>query len=208
MRLYLEEIISRMCLKEPGVSSADSKSWHAYREAERLSDAKIIQEICHYLENKRNAPERNSAYFILGKVGKNIANAEATRLLLACIATEVDKYALATALEMISELSLTADQDISMIINLLQDRRWLVRHAAIRALKSSKSVQAEEELIALLSETNDVYDKIYCHATLGVIGTAQALPAIQINTISRKPDLKVSALHAIESIKARLEFCD
>ncbi|WP_146618567.1 HEAT repeat domain-containing protein [Rhizobium sp. AN80A] len=190
------------------MSSADSKSWHAYREAERLSDAKIIQEISHYLGKKRKAPERNSAYFILGKVGKNIANSDATRLLLACIATEVDKYALSTALEMISELSLTADEDISMIINLLRDGRWLVRHAAIRALKSSKSVRAEEELIALLSETNDVYDKIYCHATLGVIGTAQALPAIQINTTSRKQDLKLTAMYAIESIRARLEFSD
>ncbi|MCJ9695320.1 HEAT repeat domain-containing protein [Rhizobium leguminosarum] len=205
MRLYLEEIISRMCLKEPGVSSADSKSWHAYREAERLSDAEVIQEICHYLEKKRNAPQRSSAYFILGKVGKNLANAEATQLLLMCISTEVDKYALSTALDMISELALKADEDISMIINLLQDRRWLVRHAAIRALKSSKSAQAEKELIALLGETNDVYDKIYCHVTLGVIGTAQALPAIQINTKSRKPDLKVSAVHAIESIKARID---
>lgn len=205
MRLYLEDIISRMCLIEPGVvNSADSKSWNACREAERLCDAEIIREIGRYLEKKPSARERKSAYFILGKVGKNLADTEATQLLLVCISTEFDKYALSTALDMISELTLKADEDISLIVNLLRDRRWLVRHAAIRALKASKSARAEEEVIALLGETDDVYDKIYCHVTLGVIGTAQSLPAIQLNTKTRKRDLKISAVHAIESIKTRI----
>lgn len=205
MRLYLEEIISRMCLSEPGVSSADSKSWHAHREAERLLYPGVIQDIGSYLAGKRNALERRSAYFILGKVGKNLPATEAARQLLMFISSETDKYALSTALAMISELALEADENISPIINLLQDKRWQVRHAAIGALKASKSARAEEELIAFLGETNEANDKTYCHATLGAIGTVRSLAAIQVNTKSRKRDVKLSAMLAIESIQARTD---
>ncbi|MDR9805512.1 HEAT repeat domain-containing protein [Rhizobium hidalgonense] len=201
----LEELISRMCLREPGTSSADSKSWQAYREAERLSGSEIIPSIGCYLEKKRKAPERACAYFILGKVGKNVSNNEAAQHLLTSISSETDKYALATALDMVSELSLNDDEDTSLIIDQLRDKRWLVRRAAIRALKASKSVRAEEALVALLEETDDASDKIYCHSTLGSIGTERSLPAIQASTASRKRDVKASAIYAVKSIRLRLD---
>lgn len=200
----LEDLISRMCLREPLVSSQDSKSWHAHREAERLSDPVIIEAISRYLASETTPQERENAYFILGKLGKNLSSKAAVQLLLKSISCERDKNALAKALNMISELSLSDDDDLSLIFNLLNDKRWLVRHAAIRALKASCSRHAEQQLIMLLEKTDDADDKVYCHSTLGSIGSERSLPALQANTTSRKRDVKISAVVAIEKIQARI----
>lgn len=200
----LEELISRMCLAEPGVDSADSKSWHAHREAERLCDPELLEAVKAYLGKKRGKHERKAAYFVLGKLGKNLSSKEAAHSLLQYVPTEMDKYALSTALDMIADLPLKEDEDLSLIANLLLDSRWLVRHAAIRALRSSTFPGAEENLIALLKSTSDDHDKVYCQATLSVIGTERSLPAIQANVASRKRDVKASAEGAIENIQRRV----
>jgi len=200
----LEDIISRMCLVESVKSSSDSASWHAHREAEKLSDPSMIDELVEYLLKKRSKVERKAAYFILGKIGKNVGSAKASHVLLEQVRVEKDKYALSTALDSITSLRLREDDDISPITNLLNDSRWLVRHSAIQALRLTSSPEAELNLITLLENTKDDFDKIYCHSTLSFIGTERSISALQANTASRKRDVKASAINALEIIQQRI----
>lgn len=203
--VYLKQLILRMCLSEPGVNSDDSISWHAHREAEQLFDPEIMSAAMAYLNEKRGKNERRAAYFIIGKLGMNLASTEASRYLIHFVVPfESDKHALSSALDLIEEIPIKEDEDISPIINLLLDKRWLVRHSAIRALRSSNSSIAEPNLIALLKYTSNDFDRCYCHITLADIGTEKSLPVIQVNVSSRKRDVKSSALYAIEKIKRRV----
>ena len=102
----LEDIISRMCLVESVKNSSDSASWHADREAEKLPDPSMIDELVEYLLKKRSKVERKAAYFILGKMGKNVGSAKASHVLLEQLRVEKDKYALSTALDSITSLRL------------------------------------------------------------------------------------------------------
>lgn len=200
----LVELISRLCLAEPEVNSVDSVSWHAHRETERLSDPDLIEAAKAYLAKKRSKEERRAAYYILGKVGRNLASSKSAHYLLELVPFEKDKYALSCALDMIADLPVEESEDISRLTNLLLDNRWLVRHSAIRALRSSTTPSAETNLIALLESTTDDHDKVYCHSTLAAIGTEKSLSAIQPNVASRKRDVKASAVGAIEKIQQRV----
>jgi HEAT repeat protein len=193
-----------MCLVESATNSADSTSWRAHREAEKLSDPDMLDEVLEYLSKKRSKGERKAAYFILGKIGKNIESTKASHALLQHVLLEKDKYALSSALDLIADLPLREDEDISPITNFLSDTRWPVRHSAIQALRSASSPEAESRLINLLENTKDDFDKIYCHSTLSFIGTEQSIPALQANIQSRKRDVKASAINALENIQQRV----
>jgi hypothetical protein len=90
------------------------------------------------------------------------------------------------------------------VLGLLSESRWLVRHAAITALQRTQSLEVEQTLLQHLASTADPFDMIYCHATLGGIGTALSLPALEAGCRSRKRDVKGSAEQAICAINARL----
>jgi hypothetical protein len=93
--------------------------------------------------------------------------------------------------------------DPSAVFPLLEDKRWLVRHAAIRALDHSASPDVEARLVEHLSATTDAYDQTYCHAVLNHVGTRRALPAIEANLKSRKRDAIVSAELAVRATRDR-----
>lgn len=197
------ELISRMCVEEPRVNSSESISWHAHREAEQLNDTALLEEMAIYLSKKRTKAERSASYFVIGKIGRNTKSIEAYKALISHISTETDKYAISTALRMIADLSLNENEDIRPLISLLNDPRWLVRQSAIEALRSSKALNAELSLIALLQSTTNDADKVYCHSTLSVIGTERSLNAIEESVKSRKRDVKSSAVFALEKIRER-----
>lgn len=203
MRPYLQELIARMCVVEQSNSSADSVSWHARREAEGLNDRSMISEIVDFLDAKPGKGERQAAYFIIGKLGKNLQDPECASVLLSFISQESDKYALASLLERLADIRKPADMDLKPIFDLLVDQRWLVRYAAIQALNKTCSPEAEARLLELMSASSDSYDLINCHAVLNRIGTSRAIPLLQRGLSSRKRDVKRSAQAAIEAIQAR-----
>lgn len=203
MREQLRSLIERMTRSEPGVNSADSVSWHAHREAEKLDDPSIVQELDAYLRERPAKAERAAAYFIIGKIGKNRRRAECASVLIAHIGPENDKYALADLLDRLADIPKSADVDLTPIFGLMKDKRWLVRHAAIRALINTVSPEAEDRLLEVLRDSEDPHDAICCHATLNRIGTAKALPVLEVGLKSRKRDVKLSARAAIDAIAAR-----
>ena len=203
MRPELLELIQRMTVHQDVVSSSDSISWQAHREAEMLADMPLVDELDAYLGQRPKKEQRSAAYFIIGKIGKNCLSGECASRLIEYSSKEPDKYALASLLERLADIPKPESVDVRPLFPLLKDKRWLVRHSAIQSLKRCTSAEAEARLLEILATTSDPYDVIYCHATLNQIGTHKALPALTQNLKSRKRDVKVSAQAAIEAIKAR-----
>ena len=203
MRESLIDLIERMTRPEPHANSADSVSWHAHREAEKIDDVSLLQELNAFLENSAGKEARSAVYFIIGKIGKNCGSPECASVLIARSKTEKDKYALSALLDRLADIPKPASVDLAPVFALLQDKRWLVRHAAIRSLINTASAEAEGRILAHLRDASDPDDAICCHATLNRIGTAAALPALEAGLKSRKRDVKLSAQAAIEAIAAR-----
>jgi len=156
------------------------------------------------LAGKTTKDQRKAAYFIIGNIGKNKTNSDCAEILIRIIRSERDKYALSTLLDLLAEIPIGNEVDLSPIFELLTDDRWLVRYSAISALKNTSSQQAEEKLLELLQRTEDAHDMVYCHSTLNRIGSARAIPAIERGLKSRKRDVKLSAEQAIASITQRV----
>jgi HEAT repeat protein len=200
---YVQDLVRRMALKENVKNSDDSISWHAFREAEKVTNPEVLGDLEAIADASKSKEERSAAYFILGTVGKNSGDVRFARSLMRYAIHEQNKYLLSTLLASVEKVHKPIDVPLEPIFICLNDERWLVRHAAIRALKNSDSPAAEEKLLALLESTDDPYDKIYCHSTLNQIGTPRSIPVISQNLTSRKRDVKASAHAAIVSIKAR-----
>lgn len=202
MRQELLELIQRMTVQQK-VNSDDSISWHAHREAELLADMTMVDELDAFLGQTPKKDQRSAACFIIGKIGSNCLSAECASRLIEYSSKESDKYALANLLDRLSDIPKPENVDVRPLFALVEDKRWLVRHAAIRSLKRCTHAEAEDKLLEILSTTSDPYDLIYCHATLNHIGTRKALPALTQNLMSRRRDVKISAQAAIEAIEAR-----
>lgn len=203
MRTYLTDLLERLAVKESAGNSDDSISWHAHREAEQLRDLTLVGELDAFLTSNPPPCKRAAAYFIVGKIGKNCGAPECARMLIGHASKEKDKYALSSMLDRLADIPKPAHIDLEPVFALLEDKRWLVRHAAIRSLRNVSSSEPEERLLALLDSTIDPDDLIYCHSTLNYIGTSKSLAALRSNLASRKRDIKLSAAAAIEAIEAR-----
>jgi len=202
MRPYLEDLLNRLSDTTPVKSSSESVSWAAHREAEQLTDRSMVDELIEAA--KRLKPrQRQGCYFTIGKIGVNLADESCAKALLELLPIETNKYGLGTLLEAIGAIPKGATLDLSSISTLLEDKRWLVRHAAIQAFDNSLNLDSESFILEHLASTVDPYDQTYCHSVLSSIGTPRALPALEANTKSRKRDVKDSALWAIEAIRER-----
>ena len=202
MRAYLEDLIERLADQAPTTSSAQSVSFAAHREAEQLTDASIVDELAEAVRRLKPA-QRSGCYFIIGKVGRNSGEERCAAILLDLLPSETSKYNLASLLDGVAGVPKGPRFDLSPVYPLLDDKRWLVRHAAIRALDNSASPDAEVRLLSHLASTVDQYDMTYCHAVLSRIGTIRALPAIEPNLMSKKRDVRDSARWAVDAIRKR-----
>jgi HEAT repeat protein len=204
MKKYLVELISRMTVSEKRcLNSDESICWRAYREAETLSDASMVDELADYVAHEKDKKRRRAAYFILGELGQKVRSLDCASILISRLQREENKYVLSSLLDAVRGVSKPRDLDLGPVFRLLDDDRWLVRHSAIQALSRTDSPEAEDELIELLNATSDPFDIVYCQATLNEIGTAKSIPNLQKNLGSRKRDVKDSARLAIEAIESR-----
>ena len=192
-----------MSAKERVASSSQSVSWHAHREAERLSDPALLTELRSLVASSASKSELRALYFVLGALGANTSDVRCAYLLVERVPVEKDKYVLASVLEALAKIEKPADFPLEGVFERLSDNRWLVRHAAIGALLKTNSSVVEDRLLQHLASTNDPYDMIYCHVTLGSVGSAKCLPALQPGLASRKQDVKGSAEAAVRAIGLR-----
>jgi hypothetical protein len=202
VRSYLEDLVERLADRTKLRSSSESVSWAAHREAEQLADITMVGELAAAVRSLPTA-KRSGCYFTIGKIGRNLRDEQCAAVLLDLLPAESNKYNLDCLLQRVGEIPKGPTLDLSAVFPLLEDKRWLVRHAAIRALDHSASPDVEARLVEHLSATTDAYDQTYCHAVLNHVGTRRALPAIEANLKSRKRDAKVSAELAVRAIRDR-----
>jgi len=193
-----------MAAKSTEPDSSMSVSWVAHREAERLNDCTMVDELSEHLQDEQVKQRRLACLFIIGKLGANLADHYCAEVILAALAQERDKYVLSAALDLVRDIPKPASLDLSPVYDRLADPRWLVRHAAIRALEGSAASASEECVLHLLSTTADADDQIYCHSTLNRIGTARAIPHLEKGASSRKRDVRMSAQSALGAIQKRM----
>ncbi len=203
MQTYLHDLISRMTVREKVMNSEESISWHAYREAESLEELSALQELDAFLRASPPKAECSAAYFMVGALGKNLKESRCASTLISYIPSETDKQALATLLDNIAKVPVGIGTDLGPVYDLLRDTRWLVRHSAIQALRTSRTPETEDRLLAALVESTDPRDKVYCHSVLSRVGTLKSIPALQAGLESSKRDVKLSAKAAIQEIMLR-----
>jgi HEAT repeat protein len=203
MRPYLQELLDRMTDQTPYTDSTQSTSWQAFREAERLIDRSLVDELVTYVATEKVARNRAAAHFIIGKIGATLKDGTCADILIQLCTTERDKYGLSALLEHIGEIPKAPETDLSTIYALLRDKRWLVRRSAIDALRNTSNPQAEAQILSLLAEVTDPYDITSCHAVLNRIGTSDSLPLLERSLSSSKRDVKLSAKLAIAAINSR-----
>ena len=140
MQAYLVGLITRMTRKESRcLNYDDSVAWHAYREAETLSDSSAVDELADYITKEEDKERRKTAYFILGKLGQKVRSMDCASILLSRLSYEKEKYVLSSLLDALSQIAKPGSLDLSSVCRLLHDDRWMVRHSAIQALRQTNT---------------------------------------------------------------------
>jgi len=201
---YLTDLIGRLSEKENNiVSSSQSRSWNAHREAEKINDKAFIPDIIRLIEKEKKADKKQAAYFLLGHIVKNTSAEDGVSYLIQRVNKETNKYVLSTLLDRIRDIPKTKDLDLTPILMAIKSDKWLIRYSAIQSLMGADNSEAELALIEILSQSSDNYDLTYANSTLSYIGTARAIPYLEKHLKSRKRDVKDSADCAIKSIQKR-----
>ncbi len=175
-----------------------STSWHAYRVAERLNDTSLFPLLQSRLGATLDAKEKRHLYAIVAKLGARTGNRSAIEILIGRIPVEQDRLTLVWLLNGLSDQEEIPDSE--PLIELVSNRRWVIRHAAIRALGKCRTPRAEDVLINVLETSQDPYDLAYANASLAQLATARAIPALRRHIHSKKDDVKASALNALSQI--------
>lgn len=205
----LYDLISRMTIKEKVLSSDESVSWHAHREAEKITDESLFPVLMKIVDDnrqKKNKDIRNAAYFIIGVMLRNSFNKEACSFLIQQLRTETDKYVIESILDRLAAVSIPEEIDISLIIECSKNDKWQIRQSALNALGSSSTKESKEALSYYLNQEDEKkyeYEIVYSNASLGKIGTKKDIPLLQKHASSRKRDIRESAKFAIDSINNR-----
>jgi len=204
MNAALEDLVQRMVTPVRESDSSLSVSWAAHREAEQLRDPSLADAAAALLASERDSQRRRACLFILGKLGANLGDVRCTTWILEALDGEKDKQVLAAGLDLVAAMPKPASLDLSPVYSLLGDSRWLVRQSAIGALRDAGDPAAESRLLGVLEGADDADDQIGCHSTLGTIGTAAAIPLLELGVQSRKRDVRLSAELALKAIRGRL----
>jgi response regulator RpfG family c-di-GMP phosphodiesterase len=123
VRPYLKKLLERMGDKTPYISSADSISWAATREAEKLTDISMVGGLAAAVSAGVPTDKRKNCYFTIGKIGANLGGEDSAAVLLSLLPGETDKYNLATPLHGIGKISRGSNLDLSPVFPLLADSR-------------------------------------------------------------------------------------
>lgn len=190
-------------------NSDDDPAWFAHRKAETLADRELLSLLREIIEEHGGRKEkeiRRNAYFVMGKILSKRMEADCCQFLVDCLGEENDRYVLAAMLDSIGCLRLPRETNIEKIIECSTNEKWLIRHSAIHALRSSNTEAAREALRYWVRQTDEKkykYELIYAHAALGEIGTAADIFLLEHHVRSRIRDVRDTAAYAIDHIRKR-----
>lgn len=183
--------------------SSTSISWKAHREAENVCDQLMIPQLIEFIDNEKSKEKRGNAYFLLGHIAKNTNNSTALNYLIARVESETDKYIISSLLDRISNVKKPLGTNLQPLILATKNKKWLIRHSAIRSLDNSEDSIAESALIEIIDNSDDPFDLTYANSVINTIGTLRSIPYLEKHLKSRKRDVKDTAKYAIEEISKR-----
>jgi len=213
----LMDLIARInTVDKTAACSTDTVRWKALREAETLTDPELfplLREIITSHEGKAKAKRevRNAAYFIYGRLMEQVFLPENAPFYLGRLAVEIDKYVLSSILDRVKDWGrkgrlLPPEVDVSPVIALTVDDRWLVRHSAIHALSACPGEASRRACTFYLGQEDEKaykYEIYYANIALQTIGMPEDIPLLERFLKSRRPDLKLTAQYAIQYIRER-----
>ncbi|NDV94731.1 hypothetical protein D0T84_07335 [Dysgonomonas sp. 521] len=200
---YLTDLISRLSDRSDwGIikNSGDSISFKAHREAEKITDSGYIPQLIGYIEVEKKKERRDSAYFILGKIAKNLQDEKVAEFLINRIPEEKNENILSSMLDRLADLPKPACLDLTLLLDATRDKRRYVRWSAISALDNTNNPKAEDRLIEILQNPEDDYDLTRANATLSRIGSSKSLPHLEKLITYKIMDVAYSALNAMVEI--------
>jgi len=214
----LLELIAKINTKDEHFTvSTETTSWKARREAEALTDPSLfplLQEMieAHGGKKKDQREIRNAAYFIFGRLMQASFEEDACAFFLQRLGAETDKYILSSMLDRVHDWwrpagkTVPAGLDISNILTLAKDTRHLVRHSAIHALGACPREESRNILHYYLLQEDEKayqYEIYYANIAMQGIGEPEDIPFLERFLKSRRPDIKMTAQYAIQSIQER-----
>lgn len=210
---YVEDLIQRINTKgdlAPGMSSSETISWKAIREAEKLTDDSlypILKKLILLHPEEEYVAYRKAAYQILIKLLINVPKDEYFVFYLEQLKKEHNSGLLSTVLIYSEDLKIPPAISVDSIIALTKSEDWMVRWHAISALQSSATPESRQALRYYI-EQEDVKtfkDEITnANMALGEIGCAEDIPILEKHTKSVNGDVRGSANIAIAKIKERM----
>lgn len=214
----LMELIARINTKDEHFTvSSETTSWKALREAETLDDPglfPLLREIITEHEGKEKARReiRSAAYFIYGRLLEKAFQTEDCNFFVRRLEAETNKYILSSMLDRVHDwrickgIVLTPELDISPIIGLTRDERWLVRHSAIYALIACPGKESRQALAFYLKQEDEKaykYEIYYANIAMQAIGESEDILLLERFLKSRSPTLKNTAEYAVQCIRER-----
>ncbi len=202
-------LLDAMALPDSIISAFDAPKWRFWRREIHLKEKEVFLLLREFIERKTSPSDikvRENAYSVLAKLLLKTFEPEHCQFLIDRLKAESNKHVLHTMLTGISRLQLPPGVDISAIVACSKNNEWLVRHSAIVALTQSNtdaSRKAVRYWVAQEDEKQYKFELIYANAALGCIGEIDDIDLLAKHTNSRIPDVKDSALFAINNIKQR-----
>jgi HEAT repeat protein len=194
----LDDLIRRMTAREPHVtSSAQSVSWHAHRDAEKVNDPSLLPRLAELCESEEGNV-RGAAYFVTGCLGHNTGDPGAATLLLDRCAVETQPGPLSTTLgglEKQARFPFTP-----ALAKLVKHPSFSVRFAAINALVRCPSPRAEAALLGVLRQSKNRYDLTYGFRSLLEVATRRSLPTVRRFLTHDYDQLRANALRVMARV--------
>lgn len=205
--LYI--LLDELSLPDGIIGRLDASKWHFWKRKEQIGENEVFPLLREYIEQRTKQADtkvRENAYSVFVKLLFRTFDPEHCQFLIDRLKAETNKYILHTMLSGISRLQLPEGIDISPIVECSKSEEWMVRHAAIMALGRSNTDASREAVRYWVRQENEKqykFELIYANAALGYIGEPGDTALLEQHIHSRIPDVKDSAIYAINNIKKR-----
>ncbi len=210
----LDVLLDQMCHRDDG--SLGTISERGYAQAETVTDVSLIPRLAELVAANSASTLaarriRRAAYFIWGKLLKISFDAEYGPLFFRCMVEEADRNVVPEMLVDAAGMTVPADTDMSPIVTLTQDKKWLIRHKALAALKICDTPDVRGVILHYLSQEDHrryLYEISFVAGALATFGTAEDISLLEPLMQSRVLGVRSAAVDAADAIRLRVRGMD
>ena len=205
----LYNLLDELSLSDSIIGRLDAHKWCFWQRKGQIQENEVFLLLREYIEQRTKQTDqkvRENAYSVFAKLLLRTYVPEHCQYLVDRLKVETNKYVLHTILSGISRLQSAEGIDVSAIVECSKYNEWLVRQTAIMALGKSDTDASREAVrywVEQKDEKQHKFEIIYANASLGYIGEPSDTTLLEQHIRSRIPDVKDSAIYAINNINQR-----